>query len=368
MYSYNNQIVYEQKQTPVSYADLVSSFSKISDLKSKYDIFLFDAYGVFWDGSSIIKSTVEDMETLVKTGKKVIVVSNTTALGESAIKSYEKRGLKKGIHYTDFITSGDVFKSMIENDTIKKQLDIKERKVRVYVHGKPNNALFSGENGKQNFEIVDNLDSADAVYLSIPQYTKEEIEKLPNKKEIEQDVKLSSLTKEGEPERWDSVSLEMFRPFLEECKKRSLTLLNANPDKVAPEKEKGTNPTIVNQVIRNGSLTEYYRQINGKVIECGKPDIEIFKMALNKILENSNILEKSENRLNELKKKAVMIGDTPETDILGAMNAEIDSILLVGTGNTSRKLNNMNEIEQVNYLENINKEFKPTHIIKNSQD
>ena len=237
----------------------------------------------------------------------------------------------------------------------------------MYVHGKPNNALFSGENGKQNFEIVDNLDSADAVYLSIPQYTKEEIEKLPNKKEIEQDVKLSSLTKEGEPERWDSVSLEMFRPFLEECKKRNLALLNANPDKFAPEKEKGTNPTVVNQVIRNGSLTEYYRQINGRVIECGKPDIEIFKMALNKILEDSSILEKSENRLNELK-KAVMIGDTPETDILGAMNAKIDSILLVGTGNTSKKLNNMNEIEQVNYLENINKEFKPTYIIKNSQD
>lgn len=122
MYSYNNQIVYEQKQTPVSYADLVSSFSKISDLKDKYKVFLFDVYGVFWDGSSIIKSTVEDMETLVKTGKKVIVVSNTTALGESATKSYEKKGLKKGIHYTDFITSGDVFKSMIENGAIKKQL------------------------------------------------------------------------------------------------------------------------------------------------------------------------------------------------------------------------------------------------------
>lgn len=257
---------------------------------------------------------------------------------------------------------------MIENGAIKKQLDIKERKVKIYIHGKPNNALFSGKNGKQNFEIVDNLDNADAVYLGIPQYTKEEIEKLPNKKEIEQYVKLSSLTKEGEPERWDSVSLEMFRPFLEECKKRNLALLNANPDKVAPEKEKGTNPTIVNQVIRNGSLTEYYRQIGGKVIECGKPDIEIFKMALNKILENSNILEKSKNRLNELKKKAVMIGDTPETDILGAMNAKIDSILLVGTGNTTKKLNNMSEIEQVDYLKNINKEFKPTYIMENPQD
>lgn len=365
MYSYNYQIVYEQKQTQVSYADLVSSFSRISDLKDKYEIFLFDAYGVFWDGSKLIKSTIEDMEALVKAGKKVIVVSNTTALGESAIKSYEKRGLKKGIHYTDFITSGDVFKSMIENGAIKKQLNIKERKVRVYVHGKPNNALFSGENGKQNFEIVDNLDNADAVYLSIPQYTKEEIKKLPNKKEIEQDVKLSSLTKEGEPERWDSVSLEMFRPFLEECKKRSLTLLNANPDKVAPEKEKGTNPTVVNQVIRNGSLTEYYRQINGKVIECGKPDIEIFKMALNKILEDSSILEKSENRLNELKKKAVMIGDTPETDILGGKNAGTDTALFIGTGNTHEILAPMNEAQKSEYLKEAIQKFKPTHIIDN---
>ena len=361
----NNQLIYAQTRNFIRFEDVISKIERIQELKDKYDVFLFDAYGVFWDGFKMIKCTVEDMEALVKAGKRVIIVSNATGLSESAEKSYEKKGLKKGVHYTDFLTSGEVFKLMIENGKIKERLGIKGRKVKIYVHGKPNNALFTGENGKQNFEIVSDLNSADAVYLSIPQYTKEEIEKLPNKEQIKKDLKLSSLTKEGEPERWDSVDLEMFRPFLEECKKRGLTILNANPDKVAPEKEKGTDPVIVNQVIRNGSLTEYYKEIGGKVIEYGKPNVEIFDIALKKLQRENEKVKDFEDRLNKLKSKIIMIGDTPETDILGAKNAKIDSILLVGTGNTSKKLNNMNEREQIDYLITINKDFEPTYIIKN---
>ncbi|KJV53838.1 HAD hydrolase, IA, variant 1 family protein [Orientia tsutsugamushi str. Gilliam] len=63
--------------------------------------------------------------------------------------------------------------------------------------------------------------------------------------------------------------------------------------------------------------------MGGKVVYSGKPHSEIFQAVLNTLA------------LNVKKKKILMIGDTLETDILGANNIGIDSALVL-TGNAFR--------------------------------
>lgn len=48
----------------------------ISSLRDEFDIFIFDVYGVIWDGSAMFPRALEVMEDLHKAGKTVIVMSN----------------------------------------------------------------------------------------------------------------------------------------------------------------------------------------------------------------------------------------------------------------------------------------------------
>ena len=247
MLTTRNKELQEEKQTQI--------VGHILDVSKQYDCYFFDAYGVFWNSSKMMDNVVDKMKELKKQGKKVVVLSNTTQLHDNAEKSYDKRGLKKGEHYDLFITSGDVFKSKVLDGSIQNFINQnsgnsgnKQSTTKVYVHGAPNSVLFENS----NFEIVDSLDKADAVYLSIPQYTKEELKKLGLDPEKDKFLKKSNLTKEGQPERWDSVNLDVFKPFLDKCLNKGLPILNANPDASAPEKERGMDPVIINDVVING--------------------------------------------------------------------------------------------------------------------
>lgn len=356
MLTTRNKELHEEKQTQV--------VGCILDVSEQYDCYFFDAYGVFWNGSKIMDNAIEEMKELKKQGKNVVVISNTTQLHDNAEKSYDKRGLKKGEHYDLFITSGDVFKSKVLDGSIQNFINQnssnsgdKKSTTKIYVHGAPNAALFENS----NFEIVDSLDKADAVYLSIPQYTKEELEKLGLDPKKDKFLKKSNLTKEGQPERWDSVNLDVFKPFLDECLSKGLPILNANPDASAPEKERGTDPVIINDVVRNGQLTQYYAKNGGKVFECGKPNVDTYEYAVDKLatqdksleyLKSSYIhLQKEKEKVEEIKKRMIMIGDTIGTDVQGAKNFRIDSAL-VATGNFEKDTKNQTEEEKINTAKN----------------
>lgn len=356
MLTTRNKELHEEKETQV--------VGHILDVSEQYDCYFFDAYGVFWNGSKIMDNAIEEMKELKKQGKKVVVLSNTTQLHDNAEKSYDKRGLKKGEHYDLFITSGDVFKSKVLDGSIQNFINQnsgnsgnKQSTTKIYVHGAPNAALFENS----NFEIVDSLDEADAVYLSIPQYTKEELKKLGLDPEKDKSLKKSNLTKEGQPERWDSVNLYVFTPFLNECLSKGLPILNANPDASAPEKERGTDPVIINDVVRNGQLTRYYAKNGGKVFECGKPNLSTYEYALDQIATQDKSreylkayrshLKKEKERIEQAKKRMIMIGDTIGTDVQGAKNFRIDSAL-VATGNFDKDTKNQTEEEKINTAKN----------------
>lgn len=285
-------------------------------------------YGVLWSGKAFYEGALETLKYLKDNKKIVCILSNSTTLSD---------GLKKRVEeeYRDFaITSGEVMNYILKNSKLefKVQKDYK----KVYVFGKKGVPLFDGT----DYEIVENLDDADFVYISVPQLTEEEYNNYSGDK---------SIFRKSKNGNWDSIKIDPFLPQLDKYLEKKLPLLNANPDLTAAEADANTGE--ISFVTRQGCVAETYRNMGGEVLEFGKPNKNIYDYAFDDIEKTLNIkIDKS---------KVVMIGDTLRTDIKGANNVGIDSILFTKTGVTA------NELENGENLETLYKKYdaKPTYLV-----
>lgn len=256
------------------------------NIVKQYDILLFDNYGVINFGSGMSKNVLEIMEKLQKEGKKIIILSNASFGAEDAVKKYAKKGMMLGTHYSEVMTSGEFAMEHI----LRGNFPIAG--TRMYVFGtanfkRPDDKLPDMFKGS-DFTVTENLDHADFVYCGIPQINYE-----------------------------DRLEIDDFLPELKAIYNRGLTLVCANPDLRANEGGKF--------VVRQGLIAETYQQMGGKTIIYGKPDPEIYYRVL-----LDNLAPKS---------RALMVGDTLRTDIMGANRAGIDSCLVINGGVTEYDLN-----------------------------
>ncbi len=127
-------------------------------------------------------------------------------------------------------------------------------------------------------------------------------------------------------------SLSQHVPLLEEAVRLKLPVLCANPDKRAPHGDK----------IRlcAGTLADHLLSRGRNVIYTGKPDKIIFESLPS--LFPAVLFEK---------KRMIMIGDSLETDIQGAHQFGIDSLLVL-SGNTGKELERENKSLPVYIQEN----------------
>ena len=63
-------------------------YNNLSEIADLFEVFIFDAYGVFWEGNGFYAGSREMMADLVAKGKTVAVVSNSSALSSDLIASY----------------------------------------------------------------------------------------------------------------------------------------------------------------------------------------------------------------------------------------------------------------------------------------
>ena len=250
-------------------------------------IIIVDAYGVFNFGQGISIPVLKEFRKWIAEGKRVYILSNTTAINVNAEKSYAKKGVIKGIDYTDILTSGQY----AAEDIQAGKLPIEGKKYFVFgtANFKSENpipSLFEGS----SYQYVDSIEEADFIYCGIPQLTDENGEK------------------------YDSVELSDFASMVKELAASGKTLVCANPDKRANEGGRF--------VIRQGSIAELYEKLGGKVVYYGKPDPRIFEALIARYCPEVP------------KDKIVMIGDTCTTDILGAHRAGIEAILTIEGGVT----------------------------------
>ena len=70
-----------------------------------------------------------------------------------------------------------------------------------------------------------------------------------------------------------------------------------------------------------GALAKYYKKLGGRVKYFGKPYDEIYNFTKDQIVQQFGIIEE--------KDKILAVGDNLKTDICGAQNYEIDSLLIL---------------------------------------
>lgn len=298
-------------------------YNSLYDLRDQFDVFIFDAYGVFWDGNKFFANSREVMEQLRKDGKIVAILSNTTQVASDAINSYVKKGLLMDQHYDYILTSGEALREQLVNQQLHFKNNPEPR--NIYMFGTPKPAIFKDT----VYQVTENLEEADCFYISIPQLTEAEVNAVDS--QYRNALFESKLPKEGEPRRWDSIVPEVFMPTLQQLKERNLPALNANPDLTAAEGSKAApgEESTIHFVVRQGAIAQMYRQLGGEVVEYGKPHRVTFEKCLNDITSKFKEFDKE---------RIVMIGDTIRTDIKGGNLAGIKTCLCTNTGVTHNRV------------------------------
>jgi HAD superfamily hydrolase (TIGR01459 family) len=257
------------------------------NLLSRYDALIIDLWGVVHDGVHAYPGVVQTLNTLIDQ-KKVLFLSNAPRPVEVAIKKLIELGLH--VSPKHLLTSGDAVREQLINwdDPVFRQLG----KCFYHLGAARNQDILSGLQANVTMDI----EKADFILLSA--------------------------FMEGDED------LNQYDDLLKIALQAKLTVICANPDKIV----------VHGDSVRYcaGVLAEKYEKMGGTVFYYGKPCPGVYDIAF-KRLQAEGVADK---------KRILMIGDTLETDILGANNVGIDSAL-VQTGNMERLLIAGNSMQQI---------------------
>lgn len=249
----------------------IQKITSLDHLVSKYDVFVFDLWGVVHDGTSLIQDTVRFIQTLDLSKKQIVFLSNSSRSSSSVKKLLESMGLVFKDKF-DLITSGEFFEHSIKNDT---SLSVRNK---FYDIGGSFRSLESTK-----IEFVNNLEECDYVIITMNSHS-------------------------------SGSNTEFWNRKLEEAASRDIPALCINPDFQAPHGDSFH--------FTPGYFANKYRHLGGNVRYFGKPHVPIYEFALSKHMKGKY----------SPKKKAIAIGDSLSTDIKGANAFGIDSILFLRRG------------------------------------
>jgi HAD superfamily hydrolase (TIGR01459 family) len=250
---------------------MIKKINGLKEVLNKYDVFFIDIWGVLHDGVNLFPNVLNTLKFLNDHHKKIIILSNAPRRIDASIKKLTLMGLDHS-YYHGLYTAGEHCYSYLQKEFVKNHSGIGLK----YYH--------FGFNKKS--DLVDDL----------PFTHTNDIEKsdfflltgLPIFEEI---------TKEHQKLLHDGI-------------KKKLPLICANRDKVVRFNQKN--------LLCAGTIGHMYQQMGGEVLLYGKPDPLIYELALLTVYKS----------VLPLKEKMVMIGDGIETDMVGAKNFGIDSILI----------------------------------------
>lgn len=252
-------------------------YNSLLDIADNFDTFFFDAWGVFNFGKDLSENAIAVMAELVSRGKTVSIISNTPRNSVGVIEQFAKKGLIRGVHYNEFFSSGQLCWSLAQEGKLpvpgKRYYDAWECNLLP-----PPLNLFANS----DYIKVESIQDADFIFCNFPSYN-------------------GSLVTDD----------SLLEPEINKLLKSKLPIICPNPDK----------RTILDGIsyVMQGTPCKTLEDRGAKVIYYGKPYPEIFVDAM--------------FRLGDFdKKRTVMIGDTLETDILGATRAGITACLTLEKG------------------------------------
>lgn len=239
---------------------------KFRDVFQDYDAFIFDLWGVIYEGGAVFENALDVIKRLHQLNKPLLLMSNSPFLDKDCAKNLQNCGLPTDL-YKSVITAGDICMRYLQATIVTPQ--------KFYVIDKD---YWQGwKTFNQLLQATTDIEEADAVLcLAVPPSV-----------EFPEEI------------------AQHFDGLFHHAIARRLTLICANPDLFAFSTGK--------LCLRPGLLTLRYQQLGGAVLNFGKPFPEIFQQGL-KILNYP--------------KRVLMVGDTEYTDIQGAARHNIDTMLI----------------------------------------
>ncbi len=246
---------------------LPEELSQFKHIADSYNVFFVDLWGVIHNGVTLFENAINVLKELKKKNKKVVLISNAPRLNK-AVQQFLKK-LKFDIDLINLlITSGDLTRKYILENTDKS-----------FYHLGPNKDIDLFENLKNVIE--DSNNSNEIVCTGLINQVGQNISDYQN----------------------------LFEDWVN-CKK---IFICANPDEVVLRGNKIE--------FCAGALAKYYKKLGGQVKYFGKPYNHIYQYAKLQ-------LEKQINKQID-KKEILAVGDNLKTDIFGAQNYNINSLLIL---------------------------------------
>lgn len=243
----------------------VQLLSSLETLAQQYDCFVFDVYGVFYDGVALIDSIINFINYLRKKDKVIAFLSNSQRLPQLVLNELKSHdfSLNRG---EELFTSGGYFRKFL-ND----------------------NADFRDKNTFYHLGKIANIDNLDIKLTS-------DIKKASC-------IIITFCTTEFE-------EIAHCKAILKAAFEQGCSSICFNPDITAPHGG--------NIMYTPGYIAKQYEELGGKVMYFGKPHKGIYEFFIDQFMKVNG----------KTKQNTIAVGDSVSTDIRGAINFGIDSLLL----------------------------------------
>jgi len=308
--------------TPSRAAAAFTVHSSFASLIPQYDGFILDQFGVLHNGKHALEGAIELVECLSKENKKLIVLSNTSQPSSAALKKLPNFGFNTN-HLVGAVTSGEEASHFIRDkfgDTPRRALWL------TWEEQSPGSKQFLEQCGS-NISLASTVQEADFIIAHGSQVWRKGDGSV---------FSLGSFMTNG--------SLHVMNPLLEECAKRDLPMVCANPDYVVH---------LAGGEIAHmpGKVLQRYQDLGAShVYSFGKPDVAHFEACLQDVgLERG---------------KVAHVGDSLHHDVAGANACGVDSIFVTG-GVHSKELGPVGVLPSEAALQQLfdDEGQVPTHVV-----
>jgi HAD superfamily hydrolase (TIGR01459 family) len=238
----------------------------IFEIADKYDLFILDLFGVIHDGDELYPNSLATVKQLRAMGKKICFLSNAPRRAETASKKLAEFGINKKEDYDDILTSGEHAYHCF------KALEENGEAINYFYFGpEKDHKLLQG---LKHQEVTDVKEADLAISTGLEPH-----------------------------ETVDDVAQELDMLY-----EHNVEIHCINPDKFVHKKSGKSH-------ICAGAIAEKYVSMGGEVSYYGKPYSGVYQDVLSLFPEISQ-------------DKILCVGDGMDTDIMGANNAHLDSLLI----------------------------------------
>ena len=248
----------------------------IRDVVDDYDVFLLDMWGVMHDGFNAYDGVIECVQKLHESGKRMIILSNSSQRTDKSIKNLEGLGFQPKKDFEQIITSGQVSFLLLSDATDEELGGCQRWDVLTKILSK------NKKSGSDNKIFVLGAEEArDVPYVKACGFEFAPIE--------EADLILAcgtfsvndgtgEINKRKDPQAYENALSEA----LESGAARGLPMIVSNPDKIRPDYERPPMPGRIGDMYEQALMKNGISRDDAEAMvkRIGKPFRDVYDVAL----------------------------------------------------------------------------------------